>query len=337
MCDDGNLTSKDGCSFDCLSDETCPNGYVDFSLGEQCDDGDLQSHDGCGSSCVPDFLSRPSLLSYPGGTIVSVYDVGRSRLITFAGGLVYEYDGKTWEGRDPPVPTPTAVFDHVMAYDESRSRVVLFGGYTRSGAERAETWDWDGLRWSKRDPGEAGPGLRSGGAMVYDARRRKVVLFGSATKCVDGTCACFADTWERDGSSWVQVDAGDPRYALPDFDPWAEGSLPTSPVPCRKAVMAYDPKRGVVVLFDGQGKTDDDPTTVTWEWDGMHWKMKPSGSSPTTREDAAMAYYPNTQQVVLFGGRTKLNSLADTWGWDGTKWTEQPVSNPGPAGRSLQV
>ncbi|MCG8420337.1 MAG: DUF4215 domain-containing protein [Proteobacteria bacterium] len=38
-CDDGNLIAGDGCSTDCLSDETCPNGTHDESVGEACDDG----------------------------------------------------------------------------------------------------------------------------------------------------------------------------------------------------------------------------------------------------------------------------------------------------------
>jgi len=39
ICDDGNNTSGDGCSGDCLSDETCGNAYLDDAAGEQCDCG----------------------------------------------------------------------------------------------------------------------------------------------------------------------------------------------------------------------------------------------------------------------------------------------------------
>jgi len=38
-CDDGNRTDGDGCRGDCLSDETCGNGVIDYELGEQCDCG----------------------------------------------------------------------------------------------------------------------------------------------------------------------------------------------------------------------------------------------------------------------------------------------------------
>jgi cysteine-rich repeat protein len=39
VCDDGNRHDGDGCSGDCLSLETCGNGYVDRALGEDCDCG----------------------------------------------------------------------------------------------------------------------------------------------------------------------------------------------------------------------------------------------------------------------------------------------------------
>jgi cysteine-rich repeat protein len=52
VCDDGNNASGDGCSADCKSLETCGNGYVDVTKGEQCDDG-------AANSDAPDALCRP--------------------------------------------------------------------------------------------------------------------------------------------------------------------------------------------------------------------------------------------------------------------------------------
>jgi cysteine-rich repeat protein len=39
ICDDGNTQSEDGCSADCLSDESCGNGIPDTAASEQCDCG----------------------------------------------------------------------------------------------------------------------------------------------------------------------------------------------------------------------------------------------------------------------------------------------------------
>lgn len=54
VCDDGNTTPGDGCSTDCLSDETCGNGYVDAFIGEVCDDGNNYDDDGCSADCRSD-------------------------------------------------------------------------------------------------------------------------------------------------------------------------------------------------------------------------------------------------------------------------------------------
>src|SRR5215813_7920316 len=51
VCDDGNNADGDGCSADCMSDETCGNGIIDKDRGETCDDGNGKSGDGCSANC----------------------------------------------------------------------------------------------------------------------------------------------------------------------------------------------------------------------------------------------------------------------------------------------
>ncbi len=50
-CDDSNAIGGDGCSADCKSDETCGNGIVDEINGETCDDANLIAGDGCSANC----------------------------------------------------------------------------------------------------------------------------------------------------------------------------------------------------------------------------------------------------------------------------------------------
>jgi cysteine-rich repeat protein len=52
ICDDSNTDSSDGCSADCLSDETCGNGITDTSEGEVCDDSNNLNGDGCSANCL---------------------------------------------------------------------------------------------------------------------------------------------------------------------------------------------------------------------------------------------------------------------------------------------
>jgi cysteine-rich repeat protein len=51
VCDDGNNKSGDGCSSDCLSDESCGNFIIDVAVGENCDDGNRIDGDGCSAGC----------------------------------------------------------------------------------------------------------------------------------------------------------------------------------------------------------------------------------------------------------------------------------------------
>lgn len=52
VCDDGNIEDGDGCSRDCMSDESCGNRIVDERIGEVCDDGNNLNHDGCSADCL---------------------------------------------------------------------------------------------------------------------------------------------------------------------------------------------------------------------------------------------------------------------------------------------
>ena len=50
-----------------------------------------------------------------------------------------------------PSTAPAGRQGHAMAYDFARSRVVLFGG-ANGGGSLADTWEWDGTNWSRRNP-----------------------------------------------------------------------------------------------------------------------------------------------------------------------------------------
>ena len=109
----------------------------------------------------------------------------------------------------------------------------------------------------------------------------------------------------------------------------------TGPAPRHRHAMAYDSRRGRVVLFGG---FDDDVEPYvtygdTWEWDGNSW-CKISNSGPDPRYSHAMAYDSRRRVVVLFGGQGKKNyqdTWDDTWEWDGRQWLK--VSEKGPEAR----
>jgi hypothetical protein len=197
---------------------------------------------------------------------------------------------------------------HVMAYDTMRGRAVLFGGSGARppGAERrlspVDTWEWDGDRWAQ--VATTGPSSRGRSAMVYDERRREVVLFGGGGDQVLG------DTWIWNGTTWRQAAAAGPapRYAHS---------------------MAYDADRGVVVLYGGSTFRPVQYFTDMWEWNGERWtEVAMSSGNPGPRYSAGLAYDKNRRKLVLYGGASvgELSKqqpyLFDTWEWDGRQWTE---------------
>jgi len=179
-----------------------------------------------------------------------VYDGARGRAVLFGGwGYGYladtwEWDGSAWLQR-LPATSPPARNSHAMAYDSLRGRVVLFGGSYYDGVKHylADTWEWDGNTWVERTP-IASPPARVNHAMAYDSARGRVVLFGG---CSESSCPAAADTWEWDGSAWVQMTPG------------------ASPPALEEHAMAYDGARGRVVLFGGCSESNC-RAADTWEY-----------------------------------------------------------------------
>ncbi len=107
----------------------------------------------------------------------------------------------------------------------------------------------------------------------------------------------------------------------------------TSPVPTPNAPfstdgysVADDVATNQVVVFGGDLSLDQ-----TWVWNGRSWHLEHPRTSPSGREEAAMAYDPRLQMVLLFGGiRPAETGLQDTWGWNGTTWRELDATSGGP-------
>jgi cysteine-rich repeat protein len=267
VCDDGNAIGGDGCSYDCTSLEDCGNGILDFFAGEQCDDGNLRGIDGCSPSC--------------------------------------RVESAAWRPLD--VATPPIVTSPAVAYDTARNVLVAFGGNSSAaGGMQAVTWELRGTTWT-RVPVVLHPSSREGPAMAYDAKRRKMILFGGI-----GTSTVFADTWEFDGATWTQLFPAN------------------SPSGRFNHRLAYDSARGRVVLFAGQTTYGGTRVNDTWEWDGVNWlPITPTTTPPAVRAHHGLTYDPVRNRVVLFGGVGAGNvSLGDTWEYNGTTWTERMVTGP---------
>ena len=121
--------------------------------------------------------------------------------------------------------------------------------------------------------------------MAYDGIRRELVVFGGAN-----------DANQPLGDTWVWGEQG-----------WRNASS-SGPAPQSDHAMAFDDRRGVVVLF-GSGQT--------WEWDGQGWTNRtPAQGNPEPRTFHRMAFSDALQQVVMYGGADGL-----AWTWDGESWS----------------
>ncbi len=222
-----------------------------------------------------------------------------------------------WNPRE--VHGPSSMVNPVMVYDASRGVTVLFG-MTHGGAQadESQTWEWDGSTWTQRAVG--GPSPRTGHAMAYDAARRLIVLFGgNVTPNTVGRTEFNDETWEWDGTSWVEREVSGP--------------------PARERhSMAYDAARAVTVLVGGDMASYGDPGTGadTWEWDGNAWTAREGGGAPPVNRPpprgggSAMAYDADRGvSVLVVGSPAGSRASVKTWEWDGVCWTV-PSMNGGP-------
>lgn len=159
------------------------------------------------------------------------------------------------------------------------------------------------LLWTQKQ--DIGPEPRASHAMVFDANRKVVLLFGGLA----AGNKPLGDTWSWDGQDWTQLqDIGPaPRFAH---------------------ATAYDSARQRTVLFGGGAGTDT--FGDTWEWDGDSWTQI-QDIGPSARAEHAMAFDAARNNVVLFGGVAAGISQSDTWVWDGSDWSQ--VEDTGPSAR----
>lgn len=214
---------------------------------------------------------------------------------------------------------PCPRYNHAMAYDSVRRKVVLFGG-TDGTTLVGDTWEYDPFAqppsWQCMMP-LGGPSPRQGHAIVYDSDVGLVVLFGGA----DDAVTLKDDTWVWDGTSWQEL------------------NCTVRPPRRTEHAMTFDASQGKTVLFGGTGLTS--ALNDTWLLDinivgpvySCEWtevcNIAPPTSLPEPRHGHAMAYDSNRGRSVLFSGYRALIDavMGDTWtltfSGGNCQWTEE--------------
>src|SRR5437867_8198918 len=115
---------------------------------------------------------------------------------------------------------------------------------------------------------------------------------------------------------------------------------PASSPPVRMfAGVTYDEVLGRLIMFGG---TPDFSRTVffndTWQWDGQNWTEVATPHRPGPRHSMFIAYDPDRQVVVLYGGAGNGFAWGDMWEFNGTDWSQVfPPSTPGPRSEGAMV
>lgn len=243
--------------------------------------------------------------------VALAYDSRNSRVLSFGGyngrslGELRALEGDRWRTLGTHAAMPVA--EPGFVYDSNRDRFVAFGGSAGPGLAAGETWEYDGVAWKRVDA--SGPPARQAHVMVFDSKRGRTVLFGGFGPAPPGQPPpAYGDTWEFDGKHWQEAKAAGPS-------------------PRNAAGVAYDSKRGVVILFGGAGAAGF--LGDTWSWNGKVW-TKLADSGPEPRAMGYLAYDQQRDRVVLFGGRKGWpnGDLGDTWEWDGAVWERREGNCP---------
>lgn len=214
-------------------------------------------------------------------------------------------------------PRPSPRFNCHLVYDESRQKLVMFGGQTSSALGQPinfdDTWEFDGTSW--RDATGAGPHPTGRGhsAMAYDPSRQKVVMFGGARHFAPLPAgSSLDDFWEWNGAQWSPI-------AVTGKKPGARTA----------ASLAFDPVRQKLVLYGGFDGDFD--LNELWELpaNGTAWEDK----SPLPLPRSAFALgQKDTGEALMFGGYMAAGGayLGDTWRYANGAWTRLSGAGPGP-------
>jgi len=306
VCDDGNISSGDGCSARCF-DELCGNGVIDPLQGEECDDALAQvSGDGCSSNCKVETASwtnvtPPPLVQVTGAAMAS----DGARIIMFGGRAEAGLTDEMWTRIDAiwrrvfPPRLPPRREQHSIAYDPNRNRFVLFGGFGTAGV-LGDTWEWDGTSWTDRTP-TVSPPPRFGTQLAYDPGSQRIVLVGGRT-----VQDAVSDMWTWDGTTWSQV-------SLP--------ALP--PDPHTDVQLAYDVTHSYLVYCGAQAVSGGGAHTLRWSgtsWVDLNAPCPSDGIAPNR-----MVYNPASASLVLYSSTARK-----TYEWTGTAWVELTVGANAP-------
>lgn len=296
---------------------------------------------------------------------VGFYDAERRRVMLVGGAdslrstdrhRTWSWTGARWELETAQGPSSRS--NAAAAFDPARHVAIISGGMRKTQNDSAyevinDSWERADAGWRPFVRREAEP--RDHHAMVYDERRRAILMFGGML--ANRSAPWPTETWALQPSGWERLPLEGPsaraRTAMV-YDSWRQqvvlfGGVGASPargapqpfhgdtwlldnVGWRRAAdqgprgryahgMVFDERLGVVLMYGGAAAHRDAPLSDMWQWDGTRWtEVALDGATPGHRYQPIMIYDRARARTVLFGGLQ--DSRGDTWEWDGRSWSE---------------
>jgi hypothetical protein len=213
---------------------------------------------------------------------------------------------------ETPLPTyPPARHSHSLTSNggttAATSRLYMFGGDNSDGTATGDLWSyaitgstnatWTYIPGGNIDAGEA-PYMRK--VAGWSCGAGSCVLMGGLSTRI------YNDTWIFDESTrtWSQM-----KCSRRVFCPSGRSSQ----------AMAYDPVRGVHVMFGGDSGSDLLADTYTFNAATKTWRQMTAGTAPPARAGAAATHVVGVG-VILFGGTDWQTMFNDMYVWNGTNW-----------------
>jgi N-acetylneuraminic acid mutarotase len=236
------------------------------------------------------------------------------RVVVFGWGDMWAYDpsADTWEEMKPET-APSERYAALMAHDAESDRIVLFGGGLSP--TNCDTWAYDHNTnsWTKMQP-EVSPPQRGYHNMVYVPEIDRVMLWGGTTPLKIPDVRVWA--YDYDTNMWTTLEAP-----------------PDAPEQRAGFGMFYHSPSGRIVVYGGLAEDDGQMAEATrWAYDyqANSWEALAPSKSPGTRAFFPMAYAPQVDKAVLFGGELTDKRADDidneVWIFDPTtdEWENMP-------------
>ncbi|MEW5937824.1 MAG: kelch repeat-containing protein [Candidatus Thermoplasmatota archaeon] len=244
----------------------------------------------------------------PAGMFKDIAIFGSDKFVAVAesGRAYYYYYTGTWNSVEIQGALPAPATFHTIFYDNTNS--VLYLGGDRSGNATAYAVYLEDLQNGWYYAYEIGP--QEPDPPFYDGDWSSSAGYG----LIVGP------------SRIIRVET------TPYNNSWHEERPYTAPPPARQdGAMVYMGSTQRLLLFGGVNNLGN-YTSDTWEYNifTRRWTQYTSVTSPSPRYKHAMAYDPNLDVVVLYGGYDGSGGRNDTWHYDPHThiWTQKSATSP---------